>query len=68
MKTEKTKIDYRAGIRGLNISRKQIAEKIGMSYSSLTMRIGGFAEWQLGEEEKLQKIIREAKKEKSCPK
>ena len=39
------------------MTRKEIAEKMGMSYTLLSNKINGFAEWQAGEKKLYNQLL-----------
>jgi len=50
-------MDYRQKIYILGLSRKGLAERLGLSYASFSARLSGFTPWQANEEYALSKII-----------
>jgi len=57
-------MDYREEIKKSKIKRIWFAMKMGMRYSTFSGKLAGFGPWLKGEEERLQKIIKEAKGKK----
>jgi hypothetical protein len=53
--------DYIREIRKSGINRLEVCRRMGLSYSQLNMRLGGFSKWQDGEIEKLESILEKAK-------
>jgi hypothetical protein len=58
-------MDYKAELYRLRLDRRDVAKKIGVSYSGLNARLSEFVSWQPGEEKKLVDIIRVADIERS---
>jgi transcriptional regulator with XRE-family HTH domain len=60
-----TREDWKVSIVRLNLDRRQIAEQLGVSYSSLSQRMNGFQKWQNNEEAQFRAIIRKAEIEQN---
>lgn len=54
--------DIREQVKNCSLSRKEIAEKMKISYSRLTNKLGGFINFSPDELERLSKIISENQK------
>jgi hypothetical protein len=54
------KMDYRPKIYTLHLSRKILAQRLGLTYTSFSSRLCSFTPWGNNEEYQLRKILDEA--------
>jgi hypothetical protein len=53
-------MDYRSKIYALHLSRKILAQRLGLTYTSFSSRLCSFTPWGINEEYQLIKILADA--------
>lgn len=62
------KLSYKLRISVLDLDRREVARRLGLTYGQLSARLNGFTPWAAGEEVALVNLLRreEARREKGA--